>query len=413
MIELKKWAKYLFYPVSFRRRDWALFRKLANNNNEVTSAELLEIELGKAVLDDIAPGRKGLAAKDDPLRTVIPVVGMYKNPHMKYMHINPLFNTLMSMISAGFCRTTPRNRYKLKKMSGATVERDYRTIYMNRIFVFSPIGQLMFLSWFHSMALEGAKRIADRLHGVAKLASEHRIALPLAASLGISHSRSAVIRLLEYPVACFADTVGHEHIHFLQKRDRDTGATGFNVMARTFQKAAMARAAALHPGIAKADRIASLGTNTYFGMDHEIEARLHTTLAHGARRWGRLPKTRLELWLALDDCGLAVPAAIKQELAAAPAEALAAAADFLRRPGLGAKLSRISRRAFSPDIAELRIAQNTLIDKELKAEHWRETLPYLYGHLLELYGRPTGRAEMGFAAAGGVTGTTVVLAVPN
>ena len=386
MAGIKKWLRYLSYPISFRRRDWAVYRQLANNDNGIPSATLLKIELGDKALEDIGGGA------GEHLAQPVNVLGIYKNPHMKYLHINPLFNTLLSLGTVAFTRSTPRDKYQARKMNDEVAAKDYRTIYMNRAFLFNPLTQVAYLSWFHSLATGAAGLAVAGGRAVFKALGAHYLTTAAAASIGASSARSSWTRLLSMPFASYADVAGHEHIHFLQKEDRDSKRSGFNALGGEFRKKAIAAVRAHHPVLQKADACASLGFVRYFLGDHEIQARLHTVLAHGVRRWGRLPRNRDELWQALDSSGFTPPDEIRRDMR----ESFNAASAFNRDASAGAKLARLGHRIFSPDIAELRIAQNALLDPGLKAEFWRETLPYLYGHLLELYGCKTGRAEMGF-----------------
>ncbi|HTK85759.1 MAG TPA: hypothetical protein VL625_11820 [Patescibacteria group bacterium] len=377
-----KWLRFLGYPVSFRGRDWALYKKLARNDNDITSAELLKIELGEAAFREIG------ADRNEKLNSPVHVLGIYKNPHMKYLHINPLFNTLLSGMTVAFMRSTPRDKYSPHKMSDAVAERDYNTVYLNRALVFSPLGQVMWASTLYGWVANLARTAVAGVRTLAKAAAEHYMLTGFATGMGISSARSMWPRYLGLPVVSMTDAVGHEHIHLLQKKDRDTKASGFNPWAGTFKKKALAAVAAQNPIGAKLDTYASLGFIRYFMGDHEVEARLHTILARQARQTGHLPKTRDELWLALDAAGLPMPDAIRDELR----ERLQR--DFGEAGGLTG-LKRIAQRYFSPDVSELRIAQNALRAPGLKEAFWRETMPYLYGHLLEMYGRGTGRADMG------------------
>lgn len=391
MAGIRKWLRYLGYPISFRRRDWAVYRELANNDNGIASSTLLKIELGDKALRDIGGGEGELLAKP------VNVLGIYKNPHMKYLHINPLFNTLLSIGTVAFMRSTPRDKYQARKMNDAVAAKDYRTIYMNRAFLFNPLAQAAYLGWFYSLATGAAGLAAAGGRAVLKALGAHYVTTAAAASLGASSARPSWTRLLSMPFASYADVAGHEHIHFLQKEDRDSKRSGFNAMAGEFRKKAIAAARGINPALQKADTYASLGLVRYFLGDHEIQARLHTVMTHGVRHWGRLPRTRDELWQALDSSGFTPPDEIRREMR----DSFNAASAFRRGTTAGAKLARLGHRVFSPDIAELRIAQNALHDDGLKAAFWRETMPYLYGHLLELYGCKTGRAEMGFAVAPG------------
>src|SRR5437762_3299311 len=118
MAGIKKWLRYLGYPISFRRRDWAVYRELAPNDNGITSAKLLKIELGDKALNEFGGG------SDEHLAQKVNVLGIYKNPHMKYLHINPLFNTLLSLGTVAFMRSTPRDKYSPRKMSDEVAAKD-------------------------------------------------------------------------------------------------------------------------------------------------------------------------------------------------------------------------------------------------------------------------------------------------
>lgn len=113
----------------------------------------------------------------------------------------------------------------------------------------------------------------------------------------------------------------------------------------------------------------------------EIQARLHEILITGYPAWGRLPGSPAELMTALRDAGLSMPAALQEELDAAPGSA------EIRATFSGAQ-------QHGPLPPGLSFMQSTLTD-EGKTRLWRETLPALYADLIEMYGDGPGRARMG------------------
>jgi len=127
-------------------------------------------------------------------------------------------------------------------------------------------------------------------------------------------------------------------------------------------------------------------------VDVQTEVILHTIMTHGRQRWGRLPLTPHELWASLIDCGLTAPAKINDKLSSSSKDSHL----LFHRSGLSSYFNSSLRSITDKAAAELNAATRAHILSDLKETFWTETLPYLYGHLLELYGDKNGRKLMGF-----------------
>lgn len=217
----------------------------------------------------------------------------------------------------------------------------------------------------------------------------------LFAVMGASSLRiAAVTSLIDKLYNSLFDTVGHEHIHILQRDDMETGRTGINLMTNAFKnklKTALKERGPLRHAF---DNALSGNCVDNFLQDVEVQARLHTVLAHACRKHGRLPTTKHELWAALIDAGMQAPGKIHEELKRAANDD---GKGSFYQTGLRAGFNRMARRGLDKSTAELNAVYRAHIFPDLKEKFWQETIPYLYGHLLELYGHRQGRKEMGFS----------------
>lgn len=93
------------------------------------------------------------------------------------------------------------------------------------------------------------------------------------------------------------------------------------------------------------------------------------------------------------DCGLRAPPSIIQAVRSSESLEI----KTFCKDGASNSLSRMIRARTDLSTAELNIAEKTHRTEDSRRFFWEITLPYLYGHLLELMGIESGRDMMGFA----------------
>ncbi len=203
------------------------------------------------------------------------------------------------------------------------------------------------------------------------------------------------------------DTLGHEHIHILQIHDKNRANTRWPIEDNHF-KNGVTENFETFSRFKKTrkffDDALSLNMSRYLLNDVEIQARLHTVLVHGYERWGKLPENRAEFFAACVDAGLNVPKKFREEIDAtlSPEEKKT----FIK-PGLSSTFMRHARGFTNAETAELNAAQRSIMDETFQHKHWDETMPFLYGHLLELYGDPGGRKKMQYTTHMGLDGAPI------
>ena len=166
----------------------------------------------------------------------------------------------------------------------------------------------------------------------------------------------------------FGDTIGHEHIHTLQRAHT---VNAFPIFESVFKNRLMHEAPL---------NVEDFSREAYFLKDYEVQARLHTLLAAGVRRGNALPSTRDELHRFLLDAGLKSSKTI-------PSSDL--------KPAFN--LRRSVRKIGDISLSELNDAITALPHERQREFFWDEMLPYLYGHLLQLYGDKQGLEKMGYS----------------
>lgn len=175
--------------------------------------------------------------------------------------------------------------------------------------------------------------------------------------------------------AAFADTLAHENIHILQKDMMRNGIT--DPFGRNRRYGTEAMIGKSHSSFIR-----------YLAAEDEIQARLHEITAHHYRARRRLPLSRGEVLAMLHCEGVAIdPVCIKG----------------LSRDQAG----RAARAAFSaPSYPKTWLAPEVVRDlngviravpKEKRISFCNDTIPALYGGLLELYGDREGSRRMGAA----------------
>lgn len=188
----------------------------------------------------------------------------------------------------------------------------------------------------------------------------------------------------------FMNVIGHEHMHVLQHLDLESSGTGLDITTRNPFKSIADTA--INNKNATINKILAFGQADYLRTDSEIQARLRTILAHGIKRWGRLPVTREEFWAGMIDCGLRAPPHILDIVASSQSPEIRT----FYKTGMTQSFLRAARARTDRSTAELNVAEGAHNTPEAKKIFWNITLPYLYGHFLELVGIEHGRKMMGF-----------------
>lgn len=370
----EKSSKLLGYinPADFRTRDRALFRAL-RSSTALTSRFLLEIDFGT-----FPP--KGLnipAAANDNNKNFLAIKSTHENDGIdigekifSLLATSGYVNDPVFDPKSGLARPSPR------------------VMYINPL-ISSPASAAM--SGFIAYSLTNMSFLLAAINPA--LAA---VPFALFAMTSLSSLRGALVTsIVEKAYNSQLDTVAHEHVHILQKDDMESGKSGFNLCANKFkselEESLQKRAPLRH----KLDVILSGNTVPNFLQDAETQARIHGVIAHECRKHGRMPTTRHELWAALIDAGLKAPEKVYKELENSPDRSHG---DFYK-PSLRTTFNRAARGALDKTTAELNTIYRAHLLPDLKEKFWQETLPYLYGHLLELYGHETGRKDMGFAAS--------------
>ena len=184
------------------------------------------------------------------------------------------------------------------------------------------------------------------------------------------------------------NVIGHEHLHVLQKdKGYDEPVTQIDLWHRPFYRAAFAHVSQLICQHAL-PRVGYVSPKLiYLAADAEQQARLHTVIANRYKVCKKLPKTREELWLQLTDAGLRPPQFVVERLSQTHQGQLT---KIQRDPTPTTPAYKYKAAAELNQINEF--GQKIGLDRYL----WDCVFPYLYGHLLELYGDRGGRTKMGF-----------------
>lgn len=367
-----QWYKRFIRPLNFYARDHEFYRRHAAG--PLSSRDIIEIEYGGTM-------PKGWDIVDRPYQNKpVEITTTLTNKHS-----NLLQKARTSLLTLGYVDIGKNKKPDISKNDGNTPP----PLTLNKIML-SPIGQGATLHALSSLTMTIAPLVAA-LNPVGIIKTVPLLALWMITSL----RNQPLTRLLSIPFSPAMDTVGHENIHVLQVRDPHETRTGYNILKKSFREAAFNKR--WDSGIiGKTAIIAEMSVSymmaPYFRADYEIQARMNTLLTHNYQSWGRMPRTKHELWAALIGAGLRAPAIIHRELAQSTEDT-----SVFYKPGLRATFSRAAAQALAPHIAEMNTAYWGLYRKDLKEEYWRNTLPYIYGHLTELCGDPDGLRRMGYS----------------
>lgn len=264
-----------------------------------------------------------------------------------------------------------------------------QTIYLNSA-LFNPLGKVaMGYIAFNAAAHFYATAMTT---GVLSYFTGHWF---LSANMLLTSLQHLMVsQLMTMPFRGVGDTLGHEHMHILQIHDKKRARTGFAMDDDVFKGEIVANHkefTGLRKAAKFADNFFSLGLSRYFLNDVEVQARMHTALVHGYQRWGRLPETQTELHAAMIDAGLNAPKEIWDEVRNTREKGVS---DF-ETPGFKGVFNRAARKILSMEAVELNVSQRAIADEAMELKFWQVTMPFMYGHLLELYGDEGGFEKMG------------------
>jgi hypothetical protein len=373
--------RFQIRPINFYKRDRDMFNHVAAQT--LNSRNVLEIEYGEYPM-------KGIDIAEVNQRP-LSVRGYFEDK--KSGAFEKVFNSLLTL---GYVRNEKiPARWSPEESEKNTYD---RAIYLNKIF-YSPLAQAAVLKFAHAPLATAAYAVAVGAKTIAATASAAVGILKnnyFLSALMISSARWATaVQVLTMPFKSVMDTVGHEHVHVLQVYDEHkTGFLAASPGAGLCEQLVQDKRKenALLSMVYSGDNIASIGMLGYLRKDAEIQARLHTVLAKGYReKWHQLPITQHEVWGALISAGLNAPAAIRRELDASTEPGLGR---FYQK-GLRGAFGRAVQKTVNVHVAQLNAAHTSLMASDVKEKYWREVIPYLYGHLVELYGDPSGRRRMG------------------
>lgn len=221
--------------------------------------------------------------------------------------------------------------------------------------------------------------------------------------IGINTHSAVVEPLINGTLPRAQSVLGHEVTHVLQEDH-----TSYRRASTAYEDAVLSLASARntvlpYAGTPEADILAksnlapeyirpgiNLDSLSYIGRGIEIQARLHQVLSDGYQTWGRLPGSREELAVALDARGITMPNSLRTILDDSPT--IAATRDIFRP--LSTPQPPIDKH--NPAVWALdhiNVIQSALNDTG-RDMFWRDTLPAMYGDLIEMYGDRDGRARM-------------------
>ncbi len=258
-----------------------------------------------------------------------------------------------------------------------------RTIYLNGLQL-TPLAPVLGIA---------ASRLAwARLHDVAGLTgmveAPMLIAEIAAASVLSSYRYAIASSIARLVTPSLSDLVGEEHIHIKQFKEdnRAIAAAAFQNSAYDWlnNQGTMKRVwTEAKQGI---DAVLTMMPRSYFSSDYELQARLHNVITRGYRKWGRIPQTKDELYIALKDVGIKSPGIVGRYYVDEKFDALKDV--FGGHSGEG---------YLNPPNAEMNIGLNSFRSPDVLEMYWRDCLPVLYGDLLVKYGDSRGKEKMGLS----------------
>jgi hypothetical protein len=347
----------------------ALFKK-----GEATSKEILTVEFGH-----FPPQGLDFEDTNNLDRAVT-----FKTP-LQDKKSGWLTKALTSVAALGYVH----GKENLVGSSLQNAERD-ETIYMNPLLM-GTVGKV-------AAALIAYKLTRDfmtdlSVTGMAQYVMNHQFLALTVLATSLRHT--PLVQIFGHPFRSFSDVAGHEHIHILQVHDSVRAKSGYAMDDDEFKKEIMDRQKEFplwRRVMNRVEDVIALGATRYLLNDVEVQARMHTVMVDGYQRWGRLPRTREEFIAACVDSGLNVDKDVKKEIESLSPEQK----ETFLPTGLTNSFARAVRGFVDIDAVELNAAQRRIHNAEMKHEYWDEQMPFMYGHLLKLYGDPKGLEKMDF-----------------
>ena len=351
--------RVLFPPISTRERDARMITLMQRGS--ATHEELFAAQFKQWPM----PGLDKDTLRED-------IIGLKGFMHNRRSRFNPL-SYLFALTAID--QTSPK-----------------REIYVNRLLLntASPLIGLI--------GLGAARRILARLHVVLELGlgAEGMKFLWIYTALGLltsSYRFAVASSLIRVMAPSFADEIGHDQIHILQKDSR-TGATqaGFRAVANETLRNMLPIKKIWNSLKIVYDTILTALPTRYYAADHELQARLHLLNT----QQDRLPQNVIELYAMLKNAGIITPAFVNNLLEQPEHQAMAA--PFLKRK------DAFWHGLLNPPSAEINLGLNYYRDANILEAYWQDTLPALYAGLLVWYGNSKGWEKFGLVAGKSVLG---------
>lgn len=370
----------ILFPIRLHKRDRDMV-DLIKSSAPVTSLDLLTMEYGHWP-------PKGVDA--------IPTRRLDQDFYIKSINEDPSATRKEKMISNLFCAG-----YVCLRNNSESSESLSRNLYLSTIWssgAASALSQGVLLKAGYGVlkSLVSGSLISE----MPQVPSFLLLAFALSSSryLAAGHLFSIANPQTSPAFSSISEVVSHEHMHVLQGDDAiETFETniGHSLHGRPFFTTALQVSEPLMSRriIGALDSLLGLAQQHDLSCDDEVQARMHVVMMNGYRRWGKLPETRQELWASLIDSGLYAPQSIKLEVAQAKTSN-PEIEKFIKRTNL----FRLAASLTNDSSAELNTASAFHGGIGAKDYFWNVSLPYIYGHLIELYGDTNGRKKMGFSA---------------
>ncbi len=233
---------------------------------------------------------------------------------------------------------------------------------------------------------------------VAFAAAPHLI---LAATQMFESGRKSLNMVLSNAKTEMPDTVTHEFAHVLQMRRLALrGISNYNLYRREAAPIGehlppenlehSLRALLPNAQDSPDEKSAKAKERLHYLLDPcEIQARLHVCVTDAYRRIGHLPENITQFYALMQQQGFQLPPALALEVA--QTARLQAGAAFWQ--GFNKAGTSWKQHYNAADLTELfaEVGKNP----EASTQMWQNVLPYLYGDLLELYGNPEGKRQIG------------------
>ncbi len=181
------------------------------------------------------------------------------------------------------------------------------------------------------------------------------------------HEVLGLARIFNKSSDYLANTISHEHLHILQWDDYRSS------LASSLQNKRYAIVSQL--------KETDLFLN-YLSDECEFQARLHTILVNAYQQHGIMPANNHELWAALLSQGIEIPASLTKQIDQDLLQKFKTDNDFIEFNSDKQAVREINRLTKS-------------LKEENISEFWLDTVPRIYGDMLELYGDKYGSIRMG------------------